>query len=264
MPAPITITDLPAAPQCAGKQWFVADFGGLAHLVALVLMGRAYQAARILEGAQRDTVILSAALKTRVRLDLFPPAEVDHWHRDGLLFEIICWLVARMDASPDEVISDPHLKATQQGADMIKVEFNGTARSLIRTTIYEYKCTDRARRLFKREILPAFAEYASGIRDDQLTQTTIGLLLRFGLTDQEHVQVYDRLVTERPLAFRAALTVTPGVFGSPKCVKLFKDYDSIPSDPQHRFGDTFPLNDIRGWFDSLALAIWHQIETQDV
>lgn len=261
---PITVADLPASPQCAGKQWFVADLDGLAHLAALVLLGRAHQAARILEGAQRETVVTSAALKGRLQQDLFPANGVDHWHRDGLLFEIICWLVARMSAGPGDVISDPHLKATQQGADMIKVEFNGTTRALVRTTVYEHKCTDRARRLFKREILPAFTEYVSGVRDDQLTQTTIGLLLRFGLTDLEHVQVYDRLVTERPLAFRAALTVTPSVFGGPKCVKLFKDYDSIGADAQFRFGDTFPLSDIRSWFDDLTLAIWQRIEAQDV
>jgi hypothetical protein len=261
---PINLVDLPAPPECAGRQWFVEDLDGLAHLAALVLLGRAHHAARILEGAQRDTVVAPAALKARLQRDLSPGGDADPWHRDGLLFEVICWLVARMSASPGEVISDPHLRSTQQGADMIKVQFDIALRSLVRTTIYEYKCTDHARRRFKQEILPVFAEYISGVRDDQLTQTTIGLLLRFGLTDDEHVQIYDRLISERPLAFQAALTVMPAAFPAPKCVKLFKDYKGILTPLEHRLGDTFPLTNIRDWFDRFAAAIWGKIETADV
>lgn len=263
-PMPINIVDLPAAPHCAGKQWFVADLDRLAHLAALVLLGRAHHAGRILEGAQRDIVVPHAQLKARLQRDLFPPEDVDPWHRDGLLFEVICWLVARMSTCAGEVISDPHLKSTQQGADMIKVEFDEARRTLVSTTIYEYKCTDYARRCFKGEILPAFAEYISGARDDQLAQTTIGLLVRFGLTDDEHVQIYDKLINDRPLAFRAALTVSPEVFGAPKCVKLFKDYESVPTLMERRFGDTFPLANIRAWFNDFAVAIWDKIEAMDV
>lgn len=260
----INIIDHPAVPQCGGKQWFVSDLDALAHLAALVLLGRAQHAARILEGAQRDSLSTNARLKARLREDLFPSENVDPWHRDGLLFEIICWLAARMSASPGEVISDPHLKSTQQGADTIKVAFDETERLLVRATVYEYKCTDRARRLFKREVLPAFQEYMTGIRDDQLAQTAIGLLERFDLTDQEHLEVYEKLINERPLAFQAALTVKPEAFAVYKCVKLFKNYEDIPVTIENRFGNTFPLENIREWFDIFAAAIWEKVETADV
>lgn len=257
---PINVVDSSAAPQCLGKQWFVDDIDHLAYLAALVFVGRAHHAARILEGAQKDTIVVPAALKARIQGELFPAADADPWHRDGLLFEVICWIVARMTSGPNEVISDPHLKSTQQGADTIKVAFDGASRTLIRTTVYEYKCTDRARRQFKDEVLPAFRDYVSGVRDDQLSQTTIGLLLRFGLTDDEQRQIYDRLVQDRPLAFQAALTVTPDVFETEKCVKLFKDFASLPGAIEDRMGDTFPLNNIRPWFDVFAEKVWEKIE----
>jgi hypothetical protein len=147
---PINLVNRLAIPECAGKQWIVTNVDILAQLAALVLTGQVRHAARFLEGAQRDTVVPPAVLKARLQGDLFPHPGVDHWHRDGLLFEIICWIVARMSAGPGEVISDPHLKSTEQGADTIKIKFDATLRSLARATIFEYKCTDRARRGFKQ------------------------------------------------------------------------------------------------------------------
>ena len=48
---PLTITDQPAEPHCGGVQWVVADLDDLAGLVAVVLQGRAADAADALAGA---------------------------------------------------------------------------------------------------------------------------------------------------------------------------------------------------------------------
>jgi hypothetical protein len=261
---PINVVHLPAEPQCGGNQWVVRDFDQLANLAALVLLGRAQHAVRILEGAQRNVAMVPARLKARLQRDLFPADDADPWHRDGLLFEIICWIVARIGAGPNDVISDPHLKSTQQGTDALKVTFDPALRSLIRSTIYEYKCTSRARRLFKKQVLIAFLEYFEGARDDQLSQITISLLGRFGLTDAEQLVAYQALVFDRPLAFQAAMTVTPEEFPANKCVKLFKNFSDLPVSLEARFGDTFPLPDIRKWFDLFAAAVWAKIEAGNV
>ncbi len=89
-----------------------------------------------------------AAMQAQIRNELLPATGTPTFHRDGLLFEIICWLVARQQALPNEVISEPHTKATQQGVDTIKVHFDEAARQLIKATIYEYKCTTNARAQF--------------------------------------------------------------------------------------------------------------------
>jgi len=122
---PINVVDHPVTPQCSGKQWHVIDDDLLAKYIALVLIGLVRHVEHVIEGAQRRSRLsIAPALKERLQADLFPPAGIDPWHRDGLLFEIICWLVARMNASPGEVISTPHTQSTQQGADTIKVAFN--------------------------------------------------------------------------------------------------------------------------------------------
>ncbi|MDQ0346753.1 hypothetical protein [Ancylobacter vacuolatus] len=248
---------------CGGEQWFVDDLDGLAKLVAIVMVGRAQLVTGILAGAEIGPVPTSAALKVRLNKALFP--EKDPWHRDGLLFETICWLVARKGAAANEVVSDPHRRATNQGADSVKVIFDETARELRKVTVYEQKCTDDPRTKFRDEVLPAFSDWITGTRDDELLQIAIGLLARFNLTEAESNRAYGRIaLAPRPIAFRAALTVSPEAFPQNECKKVFKDYDDLAVDLEARFGDTFPLKDMRGWFKDFAALVWAKIEAFDV
>ena len=257
---PLTVVDWPAIPQCDGSQWFVGDLNQLAKLTALVFVGRAQHAAEILNGSQALPAMVPAKFKGILKQRLVLPPGAYKAHRDGLLFETICWLVARGNSSPNEAITDPHRRATQQGADMIKVSFDPVARVLEGATVYEYKCTSHARRRFAKEVLPAFREYLDAERDDQLSQTTLALLSSFNLNEQEQASAYERLLGNRPLSFQAALTVTPDQFPTVKCTKLFKGFDLLPVAQANRIGDTFPLADMRLWFDVFALAVWGHID----
>lgn len=261
---PLSIVEFPAGPECAGKQWSVLDEDQLATLAATVLIGRAQHAERILRGAQRHAVLLPDALKTQLRLQLHSAAGAATWHRDGLLFEIIAWIVAHLTATTNEVISTPHLKSTQQGLDTIKIGFDPVMRTLTKAVVHEQKCTEHARDEFRDKVLPAFHDWKSGKRDNQLVEVATSLLERFGLTDDEHVRAYDRLVQERPLAFQAALTVTPSPYDTARCLALFAGFTAITPDVQDRLGDTFPMADIRGWFAAFAQKVWEKIEATNV
>lgn len=262
---PISTIDHGVEALCGGEQWQVDDFDALASLVAVVMVGRAQLVAGILAGAESGPVVTSAALKARLKSSLVLEEGKDTWHRDGLLFETICWIVARKGSAPDEVLSDPHRRATNQGADSVKVVFNPAARELEKVTVFEQKCSDKPRDKFRDEVLPAFSDWVTGTRDDELLQIAIGLLARFNLTDAEHNRAYARLaLAPRPIAFRAALTVSPAVFPEAECKKIFKGYDSLAVALEARFGDTFPLQDMRGWFEVFAAAVWAKIEAFDV
>ena len=67
---PLTVTNFPANPECGGTQWFIADRDMLAYLTALVLVGRARQAARVLQGAQPGVGIAGQQLKARLRTEV--------------------------------------------------------------------------------------------------------------------------------------------------------------------------------------------------
>jgi hypothetical protein len=169
-----------------------------------------------------------------------------------------------MTAGPYEVVSEPHLSSTSQGLDTIKMSFDPVSRNVQSAVIYEQKCTDNARALFLAQVLPAFKNWISGVRDNELLQATIGLLQRFNLTDDEHIRIYDRLLQDRPLAFRAALTVNPNPFSAAQSLALFAGYSAITPALESRYGDTFPLDDIRPWFAAFADRVWQKIEAANV
>ena len=238
----------------------------LASLVALVLIGRDRQALQVLQGtlAVPQPAPTSAQQKANWQSRLLVTNETLIEHRDGLLFEIICWIVAELTAAPDEVVSEPHLSSTRQGLDTIKVSFDAQQRVLKRATVHEQKCTVAARKTFRSQVLPAFQKWMSGVRDSELLQAAIGLLQRFSLTNDEYQHAYDRLLNDRPLSFRAALTVMPPPFDAGKCVKLFKSYSTITPLIEDRIGDTLPLADIRAWFEGFAQKVWQKIEAGNV
>ncbi|MBS7671496.1 hypothetical protein [Croceicoccus gelatinilyticus] len=253
-------------PQCLGSVWTVADPDELAEVCAQILIGRALHAAMILDGVHPAGTppIVSAALKEKLRLELHPQTDPKIWHRDGLLFEIISWVAARLTATVDDAISDPHLKATNQGTDCVKVTIDPGTRTLTRATVYEYKCTTNWRQLFSQDVLAAFREYVSGERDNQLAQAAITLLIGLGFTPQERNVAYDELIRTRPLAFQASLTVAPSGFTAEQRLALFSGYDTIAGDVTTRGGDTMPLDDVRAWFEDFSGRVWARIEAFDV
>ena len=167
---PLNIVDFPANPECGGTQWSVLDEDRLAMLTAMVLIGRAHMAVRVLAGTQSPApAVTPAALKERLRVRLqTEPDTVQTYHRDGLLFEIITWLVTSMTAGQHEVVSEPHLASTRQGLDTIKISFDQGARTIDRAVIHEQKCTENARQLFLSDVLVAFKKWRDGERDNEL------------------------------------------------------------------------------------------------
>jgi hypothetical protein len=261
---PISLNPMSARPQCEGEQWVVNVPDDLAHLVALVLVGQAFHAALILEGTQLAAPKISAKLKETLDKDLHPTTDKGKEHRDGLLFEIICWVAARKGKTGDEKIDDSHLKSTNQGTDGVKVTVDPATKTLTKATVYEYKCTIHARQKFQSQVLKSFREYISGERDNQLAQAVLALLESYGFAGLELKTAYDTLIQTRPLAFEASLTVSPSVYPADKCIALFKDYDSLKVPPDVRGGNTLPLDDVRAWFADFADRVWAKVETFDV
>ena len=80
----------------------------------------------------------------------------------------------------------------------------------------------------------------------------------------ELIAVYDRLLQDRPLTFQAALTVTPTPYDTPSCVALYTGYAALTPQIETRLGDTFPLPQIRPWFEAFAQRVWAKIEAGNV
>lgn len=236
----------------------------LAGLVALVMIGRAAHAEAVLGGATVVPTRVAAVTKAKIIENLQPAGNPDPWHRDGHLFEIICWIAARLSAGNGDVISPPHHSPTQQGLDSLRVSFDEVGRTITQATVFEFKCTDDARDKFRDEIMRTFRAYHSGERDPELLQTAVALLAGFNLADAERIAIYDKLIQERPLVFQAALTVTPEAFAPARRLSLFNGFSALGCHIETRLGDTFPLAEIRSWFAGFAEVVRAKIEAMDV
>ena len=95
MPLTIIPADIPGV--CLGTEWSVADRTRLVTVLARLLTGRVDHAVTILSGGntperQRIRDGLLKELKRRLSL----PVSMPPWQRDGLLFELMAWIVAMM------------------------------------------------------------------------------------------------------------------------------------------------------------------------
>jgi len=261
---PIQATNMPAHPQCDGDQWSIIDIDGLAELVAHILVGRGFHAALILQGVRLDEGPITTDIKAKLFTELHPDNEPRSHHRDGVLFEVICWVAAKLGAGADEALTNPHLKATYQGADCIKIRVDPLTKALTRATVYEYKCTTNWRDLFRDDVMAAFRQYQTGQRDNLLSQGAIALLEKMGLDGPQLKAAYDQLIQSRPIAYRASLTVQPLAFSATQRLALFGGFDGVGAGVGDRAGDTLPLDNIRPWFADFSDKVWAKIDNFDV
>lgn len=124
---------------CVGDHWTVGDVKLLARLIAIIAMGQAKHAARIIVDLQPAVPaltidVLRADAKQRLTVTGETPEKQDahRWHRDGLIFEAISWIAARQGAAANVLMREPHISATTQGLDglMIELDEKGAPRFL--------------------------------------------------------------------------------------------------------------------------------------
>ena len=85
-----------------GSRWTVQDANRLARLIALIAMGQALHAAKIIEDLSPTSSAITAksltdAAKRQLRIIGATTEQKDasRWRRDGFLFEAISWIAAR-------------------------------------------------------------------------------------------------------------------------------------------------------------------------
>lgn len=84
---------------CVGDHWTVGDLELLARLIAIIAMGQAKHAARIIADLQPavpaltiDVLRVDAKQRLTVTGDTPEKQDAHRWHRDGLIFEVISWI----------------------------------------------------------------------------------------------------------------------------------------------------------------------------
>lgn len=259
---------------CVGDHWTVGDFELLARLIAIIAMGQAKHAARIIADLQPAVPaltfdVLRSDAKQRLTVTGDTPEKEDahRWHRDGLIFEAISWIAARQGAAAKVLMRDPHISATIQGLDGLMIELDEKGETVVRATILEDKCSNDPRRKFRDEVLPAFRSYHAGKRASELVAATSSLL-DGRIPDEAVMQAAGRVLDMAFRAYRAGLTITPDHDSEAGRKALFKGYECLEKiTGTQRIGATFlPPLELRTWFDQIAgraIAFIDELEEDD-
>lgn len=257
----LTVSPVEISDCCTGTRWSANDVDHLARIIAIISMGQAAHAARIItELLPSEPAIDHEALRSSARRSLTisgateKQREVSRYHRDGLIFEAISWAAAQQATGGKALLRDPHISSTTQGLDGLMLEFDDAELSLSRATIFEDKCSDDPRKMFRDEIIPAFQAHHENKRASDLLATAAALLANKGLDGTASTKAAARVLDKTFRAYRGSLAVTTAEDSLVRRKRLFKGYDKLPDiKAAQRIGAVLVTSDdLRGWFEELA------------
>ena len=259
---PLGITEFQIDDHCVGTKWTVDNEDQLAQLITIVIMGQAVQAARIIDELLPATPAFThEALKSEAIIKLTvqdkkqtPRTGYPRYQRDGLIFEVISWIAAKQVSGGKCFLKDPHISATSQGLDGIMIELNDEGSEIVRSTIFEDKCTEHPRDTFRDKVIPGFLDRHGNTRNAELISAAATLIQLSGASPEESMSMVAKVLDNNCRQYRAGFALTDDYDDDKSQKALFKGYDKISDINQsQRIGASLIVGDkLRGWFDIIA------------
>lgn len=272
--AALDITGFPIDDDCVGSKWKVENEDQLARLIAIIVMGQAAQAAHIIEKllpaapAFTDEALKKEAIIKFTVQDVAqtPRTGYPRIQRDGLIFEIISWIAAKQVSGDKCYLKDPHMSSTSQGLDGIMIELNEDGSEILKSTIFEDKCTDHPRDTFTQKVIPGFLDRHGNTRNAELIAAAATLIQLSGVSNVQAMSMVRKVLDNSCRQYRAGFALTQDFDTEEAQQALFKGYDKIKDiNQEQRIGASLIVDGkLRDWFDALATKIIAYIEQLDV
>jgi len=246
---------------CVGDRWVIQDSARLAQLVSIVAMGQALHAREIIRALEPAAPLLThkelfnaARQQLQIQGTTTEQRDSSRWRRDGFIFETVSWIAARLAHGDAVLLKDPHLKSTTQGIDGLMLELDDSATQVTWATLFEDKCTEGPRAMFRGDVMKVFREHHENKRAPELLATAASLISASGLDSKAATEAAGRVLDKSYRKYRAALTVAPSEDSQTRRKALFKDYDDLAGLTQdQRVGATFIVKgELRPSFDTIA------------
>lgn len=243
----IKITPFSVGDICDGASWVVSDLDELAAHVAMVAAGQADQLEEILKSAGVPVFEASEAAR-REAIRLLTVEEGDPYHRDGWMFQVMSWIAAQHNAQ-DSIIRTPHMIKALKGFDGIQVVTN--SEGVANVILFEDKATGRPRETIKNDVWPDFLAIESGENENVLVSEVTTLLRIGGFKNAS--EIAKKVIWDKSRIFKASITVSALHSTEEGRSRLFKGYEEqVKGERARRRGDTFFVENLRGWMDDLA------------
>jgi len=259
---PLCIASVPIDDHCIGDRWSSRDEAQLAALIALVAMGQASDAARILRAllpAAPSFTNPDLQREAKVKLtvqddDATPRVGYPRAQRDGFIFEVISWIASRQTYGERALLKDPHLSATTQGIDGLMLELAEDKSKVTMTTVFEDKCTSRPRATFTETVIPVFREHHQNTRSAEVVAAASVLLRMAGIADDGAARLSEAVMNRKARRYRASFALPAAADSQMERAKLFKGFDVLDGiPPAQRVGASLIVSgELREWFADLA------------
>ncbi len=246
---------------CVGNRWTTANLDLLARIIAIIAMGQAAHAARIINGLlPAEPAVDHEALRANAKRHLTVSGttaeqrQVRRYHRDGMIFEAISWAAARQQTAGKALLRDPHISATTQGLDGLMIEMDAAQAEVTRATIFEDKCSEHPDGTFRNKIMPAFKAHHKNARASDLVATAAALLEKAGLDGTNAAKAAACVLDKAYRAYRGSLAVTTADDSLKRRQDVFKTYAELDGiSAAQRVGAVLITSEnLRDWFDDLA------------
>lgn len=222
---PITIETSPT-PECDFSEWSInrKNRAKLVEVVAYLYLRQEENAMRVIGALEpRRRVSKGKVAQNVVRKLTAPHADdvelfrngtdkekesaknrirTSRLHRDGLLFQHVSWVAARM-AIPNGYMTAPHVRQADKGFDGFIVELDDAGEEIARIVLCEDKASKSPRGLISSNVWTDIEAILRGDRDDEILADLVTLLKSVPGIDAE--AAVDEVFWEGAREFRVAV-----------------------------------------------------------
>lgn len=252
---PIDLRPFHQSPLCFGYQWLLRNEDYLASCVAVLVAGYYLHAEKIIDGERPETTLQASAVDAAIeRLK-----SVDHYQRDGWLFQMISWVAARLASDNETLAAPPQIRTADKGFDGLLLELNEDTNLITAIVICEDKATEHPRQTVRDDVWPEIRHIEKGLKDHELV-SEVQTILR---TDAHPAieKAIEQIYWNEQRRYRVSIT-TGASHGDPDGrARLFKGYDQVATgNVGRRRGETVQIPQLRDWLERFSGSVIDKLE----
>lgn len=183
------------------------------------------------------------------------------WHRDGLLFQHISWVVARI-THPNGYMTSPHVRNADKGFDGFIIEFDNEHKIVDSVVLCEDKATGQPRNMITQSVWKEIKLIIAGDREDEVESDLTTLLKAVpNLSPEEVEDAVDAIFWDNARQFRVSIA-TDEIHRRPNGFEhLLSGFEDVaPGSAKNRIGGVLPFDSVRQGLHDLATEVISKVQ----
>ncbi|HGL4053745.1 TPA: hypothetical protein ACKE1F_002885 [Citrobacter koseri] len=179
-------------------------------------------------------------------------------HRDGLLFQYISWVAARLEL-PNGYMTSPHVRQADKGFDGFIIELDKSEHEIKRIVLCEDKASKSPRNLITSSVWPEIETLRRGDRDDEILAELVTLLKSVPGIDAE--EAVDEIFWEGAREFRVAVATGENRRRAGGFLHIIAGFKTVAGgELEARMAGVLAFKDVRTGLDLLAKEVAAKVE----